>query len=205
MTLKETFMIIAAIQAAYPAFNPVSKEATAQLWSEMLEEYSYEDVSTALKVFIMADTKGFAPSIGQIVDCIHKSRPRAHLDALEAWSLVSDAISDSMYRATEHFNELPEIARKVIRDPAQLSKWGQLPVETVQSVIQSNFMRMYDKELARQEEIDRMPQSVRLQLESPAPVARITEKKPLEILKGSGWSEERTRQIEKLRKAGIVG
>lgn len=205
MTTNETMLIISAMQTAFSTYKPADKKATIRLWTEMLADYSYEEISMALKVFIIGDTKGFAPSIGQLIDCIRKTKPKAYPDALEAWGKVSDAIRNSLYKASEEFNALPDLARKVIRNPRSLREWALLPPETVQSVIQSNFLRTYEKELKRQEEIDCLPKEIREGLQEKAPFVEHIEAKTEEEPKTYTWNDERSKKIEELRRAGIVG
>ena len=78
----------------------------------------------------------------------------------EAWSLVRKAISDSSYNATDRFNELPITCQRAVGSPAQLRMWA-LDASYNENVVSSNFMRSYRTEVARQNELSRMPSEVR--------------------------------------------
>ncbi len=160
MTDKEARKIIAVLMVAYPNYKPINIDFTVSVWTDMLSDYSYSEVDMAIKAYISTDTSGFAPAIGQVIDKIKSiTTPRQMTDA-EAWSLVRKAISDSSYNATDRFNELPITCQKAVGSPAQLRMWA-LDASYNENVVSSNFMRSYRTEVARQNELSRMPSEVR--------------------------------------------
>ncbi len=159
-TDKETRKIIAVLMVAYPNYKPINIDFTVSVWTDMLSDYSYLEVDMAIKAYISTDTSGFAPAIGQVIDKIKSiTTPRQMTDA-EAWSLVRKAISDSSYNATDRFNELPLTCQRAVGSPAQLRMWA-LDTAYNENVVSSNFMRNYRTEVARQNELDRMPKKIR--------------------------------------------
>ena len=159
-TDKETRKIIAVLMVAYPNYKPINIDFTVSVWTDMLSDYSYSEVDMAIKTYISTDTSGFAPAIGQVIDKIKSiTTPRQMTDA-EAWSLVRKAISDSSYNATDRFNELPVTCQRAVGSPAQLRMWA-LDASYNENVVSSNFMRSYRTEVARQNELSRMPSEVR--------------------------------------------
>ena len=52
MTLDETKKVIAVIISAYPNYHPADIKAVVSVWKELLEEHSYECVSTALRMYM---------------------------------------------------------------------------------------------------------------------------------------------------------
>ena len=52
----------------YPNYKPSNLSETVDVWNMMLEEYSYEQVSVALKAYIHSDIRGFAKVIGQLIN-----------------------------------------------------------------------------------------------------------------------------------------
>lgn len=160
MTDKETRKIIAVLMVAYPNYKPINIDFTVSVWTDILSDYSYSEVDVAIKAYISTDTSGFAPAIGQVIDKIKSiTTPRQMTDA-EAWSLVRKAISDSSYNATDRFNELPVTCQRAVGSPAQLRMWA-LDASYNENVVSSNFMRSYRTEVARQNELSRMPSEVR--------------------------------------------
>lgn len=149
------------MMATFPNYHPVDLTATVNTWTIMLEEYSYEEVSMALKAFVTSDTSGFAPSTGQLIERIKTISTPQSLSETEAWLLVSKALRNGSYGAQEEFEKLPPIIQKCIGSPTQLRNWAQTKNESVENVIQSNFMRTYRTEVKRAEEIEKMPTEIK--------------------------------------------
>lgn len=66
MTREETVKIIRIICDCYPNYKSSNLSETVDVWQMMLDEYSYNQVSIALKAYVTSDTSGFAPSVGEI-------------------------------------------------------------------------------------------------------------------------------------------
>ena len=158
MTRDETKVIIRAISASYPNFSPKDLTGTVDVWSQMLIDYNYMDISKALQKYILSDTSGFAPSIGQIVGLIDAPVSR---EPLEAWGLVRKAISNGYYNSEQEFNNLPIECQKAIGSPANLKEMAQMDTETVESVEQSHFIRSYQTVIRRMDEEKRIPDALR--------------------------------------------
>lgn len=161
MEREQTKKIIAVMMATFPNYHPVDLTATVNTWTIMLEEYSYEEVSMALKAFVTSDTSGFAPSPGQLIERIKTISTPQSLSETEAWLLVSKALRNGSYGAQEEFEKLPPIIQKCIGSSTQLRNWAQTKNESVENVIQSNFMRTYRTEVKRAEEIEKMPTEIK--------------------------------------------
>lgn len=166
MDREETKKIIRVIVSSYPNYKPDNITDLIDVWTMMLSEYSYERVAIALKTFIMSDTSGFAPSIGQLVNCLQKIELANELSETQAWEMVSKALRNSTYNADKEFNKLPPVVQKVVGSPSQLRNWAQTSVESVENVIQSNFMRSYRSVVNREKEIQRMPTEVKNLIEA---------------------------------------
>ena len=162
MTREEAKKMLMVVQVAYPNWHPVSITETIDAWFIFIEDYTYEEVMQAVKRFILTDTKGFAPAIGQIVSCIHESRETDGMSELEAWSMVYKAICNSNYNAETEFEKLPPAVQKAVGNPANLKEWAQMDTETVQSVEQSHFIRSYRTALERQKIDAKLPQNLRI-------------------------------------------
>lgn len=166
MNRKETSKIIAVLMASYPNFlnNKSANEiqATIGVWDEMLVDYSYQDVTIAIKTCIATDKSGFAPSIGQVINKIinFKIAPE-QLTEQEAWNIISKAVKNSTYNATEEFNKMPEIVQKLVGSPSQLKEWGQMESSEIQTVVASNFMRSYKIRAASEREVQALPSDVK--------------------------------------------
>lgn len=164
MTRDETKKIIMVLAASYPNWKPNDLSFTVDAWHMMLSDYTYNDVARALKAYITTDTSGFAPSIGQLVNNIGIEDKLTCMSELEAWNLVSRAIRDSTYHAEERFAELPPLVQKCVGSPSMLRNWGQTENHTVETVIQSNFMRTFRDMSSRQNTINALPVEVKTEV-----------------------------------------
>ena len=156
MKKEEVKKILAGIITAYPNYRPGNMEDTVKTWEAMLSDYTYEQVFPALKAYILSDNRGFPPSIGQIVAKIHMPEEMNEIGDMQAWHMVYLAICDSAYHAEERFCELPETIRRAVGSPANLREWGQMETETVNSVIQSQFLRSYRAEVKRASDLRKL-------------------------------------------------
>ena len=149
----------------YPNYKPNNLSETVDVWQMMLDEYSYNQVSIALKAYVTSDTSGFAPSVGEIVAKIQLVSQPQELDGMAAWGLVSKALRNGTYGAVEEFNKLPPLVRKAVGIPGNLKNWATSDYQTIETVIQSNFLRTYEAVVKRASEINRMPDNIKSLIE----------------------------------------
>ena len=166
MTETEVRQLLAMTQAVYPNYNPPSREAAVNAWLMCLNEYDNNVVLAAFKAYITTDTSGFAPSIGQLLDKLHAIQNPQELNEMEAWSLVSKALRNGYYGAVEEFNNLPPLVQKAVGSPDNLRNWSQTDTNSIENVVQSNFMRSYRLVVNRENEIKKMPADVRTLIEN---------------------------------------
>ena len=161
MTREETVKIIRIMVDSYPNYKPNDISETVDVWQMMLSDYDYNLVAMALKAYILSDTSGFAPNIGQLVAKIHLLTKPQELSEMEAWSLVSKAIRNSGYNSVEEFVNLPLLVQKAVGTPDNLRNWAVSDYQTIESVIQSNFLRSYRVVVKRESEINCMPNEIK--------------------------------------------
>ena len=145
----------------YPNYKPNNLSETVDVWNMMLNNYSYEQVSVALKAYINSDISGFAPSIGQLIGKIQTISQPQELDGMTAWGLVSKALRNGTYGAVEEFNKLPPLVKQAVGLPDNLKNWATSDYQTIETVIQSNFLRTYETVVKRANEINRMPDDIK--------------------------------------------
>lgn len=148
MTRDETVRIIRIIYNSYPNYKPGDLSETIDVWHMMLSEYQYKTVSIALKAYILSDTSGFAPSIGQLVAKMQSMSQKQEPNEMEAWSLVSKAIRNSAYNPIYEFEKLPEKVRKSVGSPDQLRQWA-MDENFNEQVVSSNFIKCYKNVVER--------------------------------------------------------
>lgn len=207
MTRDEAKKILMVIESAYPNYKPPNKTNAIDVWNLMLEEYTYQQVSVALKSYILSDTAGFPPSIGQLVDklqTIHNHN--SYLNELEAWGLVSKALRNGINGAEEEFEKLPPMVQKTVGSPSQLRNWAMTDERSVENVIQSNFIKTYKNVCSKEKELYKMPTKIRNMIAQNTEQKVIstkdeTEVKQLDIKEYEGvpMPENIKRQIEQMR------
>lgn len=156
MTREDTMKILATIQAAYPNYKPNDKTAALNTWWTLLQEYPYEQVSLALKAYIQTDISGFAPAIGQVIATINRLHVPEALNDMEAWALVSRALRNGYYGAEAEFEKLPPLVQQAVGCPDNLRHWSQSDLSSIETVIQSNFLRTYRIIVQREREKQKM-------------------------------------------------
>lgn len=173
MTREECKQLIMVIEATFTSSSNISPQEKLNAWFYILEEYDYQQMLMALKIFINSGSSAFAPSVSQL---IAMSRKPAELsakinepkyDEVSVWREVRQAIKNGIYHAEEEFKKLSPIAQRMVGDSQQLREWAQVESEVIDSVIQSNFKaRFKDFQIAeatkakRNREIAQMPREV---------------------------------------------
>ena len=156
MTRDETKQLLMAIFATYPNFKVQDKTIALNTWTMLLEEYDFKSIQLAFKTYATTDTKGFAPSPGQLIDLLYIKNKSEELSEGEAWGLVSKAIMKGNYSSKEEFEKLPPVIQKAVGSASQIREWAQADLDSLQ-VISSNFRRTYRAECQRQRELEKMP------------------------------------------------
>lgn len=76
---------------SYPNYKPMDLKETVDVWTMMLEECTYEQISVALKQYILTENSGFAPSIGQLVNISLEQKKQRYFADLEKKLLESSS------------------------------------------------------------------------------------------------------------------
>lgn len=161
MTRDEVIKLLMVIQAAYPNYKQQDKTVAVNTWYMMLKDYKKEVVEAALKIYIASDTSGFAPAIGQLIDKINTVTAPPELNSMAAWGLVSKALRNGYYGAEQEFEKLPATVKRAVGSPDNLRHWAQSDSKSIETVIQSNFIRTYEAEVRRKNEAAKTPKDVR--------------------------------------------
>lgn len=167
LSYVETKKLIKLIKTFYPERYKNYTESDYQDLLDTLQivfaDYTVEQISTAIYIFVRQDTKGFAPSVGQLIEIITKvSTPKSNnLSVDEAWSKVVKAVQNSAYNSIQEFEALPEACKRVVVSANNLRIWGDLSVDEFQTVIKSHFYRSYQADAVKQKEELKIPATVR--------------------------------------------
>lgn len=163
MTRKETAQILLILKKAYPFFyKDITQESAIEivkLWHEMFKEDDVTLVIKAVKLLIKTDEKGYPPVIGVIKskmkEIVGASRTD-NINEFEAWQMVKDAVSNSLYNSKQEFDKLPPIIQKAVGNHYTLKDWAQTPVDTLETIIQSNFIKSYKAAFEKEENQDKL-------------------------------------------------
>ena len=161
---REVARLLTILEAEYPnsfsRMDDKQRSLKQELWSKEFEHDDPMAVYAAARV-LMWSGREFAPNSGQIRDKMCEMMESNVLDEQQAWALVSKACENGFYGYKKEFEKLPPEVQRAVGRPEQLKEWAVMDVETVQSVVASNFMRNYRNRIAREKEMARIPQDVR--------------------------------------------
>jgi hypothetical protein len=161
MTREETKAILAILKAGYPNFyKDMTKEDatnTINLWAAMFADDPAHIVTEAVKSLMC--TLKYPPTIADVKEKITLITQPPTMTEMEAWQMVKSAIN--YYNAAQTFERMPPILRRIIGSPNQLREWAIMEAETVNSVVQSNFMRSYKVVVAQEKERAMLPESTK--------------------------------------------
>ena len=157
MTREETVNLVYAVLVTFPSqYKNIDKatiEKMVSAWFLILGDYDYKVVQSGFKAYCQSDRTGFAPSPGQIINAAQDIATPVASSGAEMWSLVLRASRDSIYHAEERFAELPPLVQQAVGSPSTLRAMGQVDTGTVDTVLQSQFLREYRalEEMSRKE------------------------------------------------------
>ena len=170
MNKLETMKIMSVLQANYPDsfknYDEEEFEGVINLWTTVLADATYKEVSNAVIAHISTDTNRFMPPVGVIRNMLIKLNEPQEMTEMEAWNLVAKAVANSNYNSAEEFNKLPDDIKAIVGSPATLREWAVMDAGDFNSVIQSNFLRSYKVKSKNIKEYKALPQSVNTFIES---------------------------------------
>lgn len=167
MTKNEAMKLLYVVKSVYPKHYENTSAAEidkmAEAWAFVLEDYTYQEASAGLKAFLQADTKGFPPSPGQVVEMVQRIRynPITEITAAEAWELVYNAVTSLSWESPEvEYNKLPETCRRAIGSAAALKEIAMMETDKVMIGEKARFIRQYDQIREHEKDFARLPGKV---------------------------------------------
>jgi hypothetical protein len=159
MTEKEFSILVKAMKAVYGSPQFIPDKYAFQVWYSLLKDLDYKTVNVAIQRHMT--TSRYPPTIADIREQCSNIVDEQEPDVLEAWSLVSKAKRNGIYGAKEEFEKLPEAVKKAVGSSDNLRNWAMMDTQTVESVVQSNFIKAYERVLKRRKELRKMPDGIR--------------------------------------------
>ena len=164
MTIKDARKLIAVFMVTYPNYKPIDTELAAATWADAMSEYTYEQVSVALKMYLKTSTSGFAPTPGQLIEKIQVVTQPELLSETEAWAIVRSTLSRCGYYSVEEFKKFPPIIQKAVGSPSQLRVWALDP-DYNEGVVSAQFGRVFRALAEKQKDFDKMPSNIQHRIE----------------------------------------
>lgn len=151
MKTSDMAKLLGVLRVTYPQFyrnfTDRDMENVVTLWTELFADEPSGLVMLAVKEYIHNDQSGFPPVPGMISHAVDRLKHPDDMGAAEAWGLVRKAAANGFYGAEEEFRKLPPEVRAIVGNPGQLRAWAQMDVDTLNSVIGSNFQRTYREKM----------------------------------------------------------
>ena len=145
MTTNEWYGIVKVLNDAYEFNGKAMFETPDKImyWYSCLQDLDYMAVCGAVKRLAMTNPN--RPTIADIrKECVALTDVSPKISEAEAWNMVRIALRDSSYHSEEHFEAFPDIVKKAVVSPSRLKEWGQMPSDTVGSVVRAEFRRSFE-------------------------------------------------------------
>lgn len=165
LNFEETRTILTILKTNYPqsfkGWSEKQGKMFLEMWSEAFQNDKFEIVATAVKSIIYADTREFAPNVGQVKEKIMLLTNPVSIDADKAWALVYKALRNSIYDANKEFSKLPPEVQAGVGSASQLKEWAKMDVPTLESVIASNFKKGYRGRVKEHRDFQKLPDNAK--------------------------------------------
>lgn len=156
VTKEEAQKLLMIMSVRYPNWKvDVPMEFVINSWHQLLRDYPYDVMTKALDDFCKADTKGFAPAPGQLINMISAAVHSNDMTEQEMLRLVDKAVSNSSYHAEEEFERLPDTVKRAVGSVGSLRQMAGMDYDAYE-VIKHNIARSYRQALAQQKEREKI-------------------------------------------------
>lgn len=146
MKKNEILKIVMILKTSYPyAFKDMSEEdveGMVNLYQEMFKEYTYQEVSQAVKDII--NTSEYMPTIATIKGKIYTNKHPNEANNSELWDKLLNAIRNSSYHSEEEFEKLPDIIKAYVGSPTQLQEMAIMDSDVIHSVVKGQFLKQIE-------------------------------------------------------------
>lgn len=160
MNRQETKMIIGMLGAVYVnEFSRLNDEQVSQMidvWSTLLEDEEANKIATVTKAYLKSNTNAFMPTPAMLINLAYDLFTPQGMTEQEAWNTLYKAICNSGYNAQYEYDHLP-LEIKPLCTPSQLREWGMMNIETLNTVVASNFMRSFKAKEKQRTDYAKLP------------------------------------------------
>lgn len=172
MTDSDAGKLIYTIRAVYPGhfqkYSQADLKNMVAAWTLVLGDFTYEQASVGLRIYMASDTKGFPPTPGQVIDCLskHLGDQTLELTNTECVSMIRRALRNSSYHAEDEYNKLPEICQRAVGTPRNLQEWAVLNSDEVETVVMSQIIRSLEAMRRRMKDDARLPGQIKKMIDA---------------------------------------
>lgn len=142
MTRDKVIKILGLLKASYPNtfkdYTQEQAEMTISLYQSMFNDDDYELISIALKEII--NNSKFIPTIADIKEKMYELTNKETIP-IELWNIAKKMIGNGLYMTQEEFDSYPKEIRTFFGGLSGLKQISMMDSKTVNSVIQSNFLK----------------------------------------------------------------
>lgn len=166
MTEKELANVMRLLERQYRNFyDGRNKQEVFEAWYPFFKDDNAEDVQTAT-VEVICSLR-FPPTVADIKLQMSEDRLEDQPTSIEAFQMVNEAVDKAHDRtsASEAFNALPPIIRKLVVNPSQLISWRKVDESAFQTVVMSAIRESYTVLAKREAKYYALPAGVRKKAE----------------------------------------
>jgi len=145
MNKTQTMDLLDVLRQAYPKFfiaegkDDLMKQAN--VWYLCLMDYDFTQVQAA--AISLIKTLKFPPTIADITESLYNLNNPDQPTELEAWNTVKKVLGKAYYQTIECWDKLSPLVQRAVGSPSELKVWSNENIDTLNSVIASNFQRSY--------------------------------------------------------------
>lgn len=142
MQRNEIIIVLKKLKIAYPRFYADMSKEDAQntivLWEDMFKEDNGQLVMAAVDNLIV--NFKYPPTIADVKEEMYKLTNK-EVAPIELWVIAKKMIGKGIYMTQEEFEQYPDTIKAFFGGLSGLKDIAKMDSETVNSVIQSNFLK----------------------------------------------------------------
>lgn len=154
MNKKEFATGIFMLENAYGSFRISDDPWKMDVWYDLLDDLSLDTYINNIKEHIKSST--YVPTIASL----RRVAAEPEMSGIEAWGYLYKGLANSLYYAEEEWEKLPEAVKNLVT-PELMREWAQMEITSVQTVVQSNFLRSYRERQGRKSAQERLETKVK--------------------------------------------
>lgn len=158
MTREEFTKIVLALKSVYTLPSFLATTESLDAWYGCLQDVDYNICKGAVIAYMTTEEK--IPTPASLRKIIMELATMDEQSDISAWGMVSKALRNGIYHSQEEFDKLPENVKKAVGSAEQLHNWATSDYGTIESVIQSNFLRSYRRVVEKEKQISILPQGI---------------------------------------------